>query len=125
MKTYTAVCVRSGKWWAISIPEIKGAYSQARRLDQCADVARSLVVDVLEVPADSFEIDLRPVAPSELVQLIEGAEASKRLAAEAATNAHEAVSDVVHKALESGLSMRDVGVLLGVSHQRVHQLASH
>src|SRR5690242_11280287 len=33
-KTYTVLARRSGGWWAISVPELKGVHSQARRLDQ-------------------------------------------------------------------------------------------
>ena len=35
----TAVCRRSGNWWAVEIPEVEGAFTQARRLDQVADMA--------------------------------------------------------------------------------------
>ena len=31
---YTVEAIRSGNWWAITVPEIKGFFSQARRLDR-------------------------------------------------------------------------------------------
>ena len=36
----TAVCTRSGGWWAVEVPEIPGLFTQARRLDQVEDMVR-------------------------------------------------------------------------------------
>lgn len=56
--TYTAVCVRSGGWWAISVPQINGVHSQARRLDQVRATAREAIALMLDVPADSFDVEV-------------------------------------------------------------------
>jgi len=34
VRQYTARCQRSGDWWAISVPELKGVNTQARRLEK-------------------------------------------------------------------------------------------
>lgn len=31
---YRAHAVRSGNWWAIDVPDVPGAFTQVRRLDQ-------------------------------------------------------------------------------------------
>lgn len=59
--SYTARCVRSGKWWAIEVPEVRGAHSQARRLDQVEAQARDAVALLLDVPPDSFDMDVHVV----------------------------------------------------------------
>ena len=41
----TAVCERSGDWWAVSVPEVEGAFTQAKRLDQVP----GMVADAIEV----------------------------------------------------------------------------
>ena len=33
----TAQATRSGKWWAVEVPEIPGLFTQARRLDQVVE----------------------------------------------------------------------------------------
>lgn len=54
--TYTAVCERSGSWWAVSVPELRGVHTQARRLDQAETMAREAIALLLEFPEDSFTV---------------------------------------------------------------------
>src|SRR3982074_2493276 len=42
-KTYTARCRRSQGWWAIGVPEVPGALSQARRLGEVERMVRDVV----------------------------------------------------------------------------------
>ncbi|WP_405105727.1 hypothetical protein OG559_19495 [Micromonospora sp. NBC_01405] len=37
--------MRSGNWWSISVPGLRGVHSQARRLDQVEDMAREYVTE--------------------------------------------------------------------------------
>ena len=39
-KDVTARVTRSDGWWAVSVDEIPGLFTQARRLDQVADMVR-------------------------------------------------------------------------------------
>ena len=69
MKRYTARAERSGSWWAISVPEVTGVYTQARRLDQVPDRARDAIAGVLEVPMRSFDVEvLMPLVAAALVR---------------------------------------------------------
>ena len=61
--TYTVVCKRVGRWWEITVPELDGRVTQARRLDQVDEMVRSLVSLILDVPGDSFEVAVQPVLP--------------------------------------------------------------
>ena len=65
-KTYTARCQRSGDWWAISVPELRGVHTQARRLDKAEAMVRDAIALFLDVPSDSFEVRLEPVLPRDL-----------------------------------------------------------
>jgi predicted RNase H-like HicB family nuclease len=47
----------------MSVPEIKGLHSQARRLDQVEDMARDAIALMLDVPAESFAVEVRPELP--------------------------------------------------------------
>jgi predicted RNase H-like HicB family nuclease len=57
----TATAHRSGDWWAIEVPEVRGVHTQVKRLDQAAAMAADAVALMLEIdPADIDEayIDL-------------------------------------------------------------------
>ena len=56
MNTYVADCRRSGDWWAVSVPEIKGLHTQAQRLDQVEGLVREAIALMLDVEPDSFEV---------------------------------------------------------------------
>jgi predicted RNase H-like HicB family nuclease len=120
--TYRAVCDRSGSWWAISVPELRGVRTQARRLDQAEAMVREAIALMLDVPEDSFDVVLAPHLPErtelavdELRRRKGQADAAQRAASEAAVAAAEAL-------VGAGLTVRDAGRVLGVSHQRVAQL---
>ena len=51
---YRVRAVRSGGWWAITVPELPGVFSQARRLDQVETMAREAIALMLDI--DTNEI---------------------------------------------------------------------
>jgi len=65
-KTYTARCQRSGEWWAISVPELRGVHTQARRLEKAEAMARDAIALFLDVPSDAFDVRIEPVLPRDL-----------------------------------------------------------
>ena len=51
--------VQSGDWWAISVPSLRGVFSQARNLDEVPEVAREAIALMLDVdPAEVGPIDV-------------------------------------------------------------------
>jgi predicted RNase H-like HicB family nuclease len=120
--TYTAICERSGGWWAVHVPEVPGVFTQARRLDQAEAMVRDALALMLEVPEDSFDVELHPlVAPEaeEALAWLEKAKAEQRDAQAAVT---EAAINAAKVLVGSGLTIRDAGRIMGVSFQRVDQL---
>src|SRR5207245_11401127 len=65
-KTYTARCQRSGDWWAISVPELRGVHTQARRLEKAEAMVRDAIALFLDVPSESFDVRIEPLLPREL-----------------------------------------------------------
>ncbi|MDG6109624.1 type II toxin-antitoxin system HicB family antitoxin [Dactylosporangium aurantiacum] len=63
MNNYTAVCRRSGDWWAVTVPEVKGIHSQVRRLAEAETMAREAIALFLDVASDSFAVTVRPEVP--------------------------------------------------------------
>jgi predicted RNase H-like HicB family nuclease len=117
--SYTAVCRRSGDWWAISVPEIKGVHTQARRLDQAEDMAREAIALMLDVVPDSFDVDLRPEVPDEVTVALNARQEAER----AEERANRVTRDAITSLLARGLTVRDAGSLLHLSPQRVSQIA--
>ncbi|WP_406074476.1 type II toxin-antitoxin system HicB family antitoxin [Micromonospora sp. NBC_01638] len=117
--TYTAKCVRSGDWWAITVPEIKGVFSQARRLDQVEAMAREAIALMLDVDPHSFDIEVQPELPQEVSRAREARSALRK----AEQSAEEATVTAAQALLAKGYTVRDAGALLGISPQRVSQLA--
>jgi predicted RNase H-like HicB family nuclease len=66
MRTYTARCQRVGDWWAISVPELKGVNTQARRLEKADAMVRDAIALFLNISADSFEVKIEPVLSRDL-----------------------------------------------------------
>jgi len=125
MKTYTAVCEPGERWWAIEIPEVpRGAYTQARRLGDVEHMARDLLSLIFEVPEDSFRVVVKPQLGPELDELVRRARRTRARAEDAARASAEASTVAVTSLLALGLSMREAGQLLGLSHQRVAQIAA-
>ncbi len=122
-KTYTARCQRSQGWWAIRVPEVRGAFSQARRLGDVEPMVRDVVALALEAPADSFDIRMEVTLPEPSQHTLERAIELRREAQLAAASAARATVEAVRSMVErDGLTIREAGQLLGLSHQRVAQL---
>lgn len=114
---------RSKRWWLINVPEVSGAHTQARRLDQVEEVSRDLIVLMDEGAPASFEIEVVVQLPetvrNQLDRSAEMFQEAARFQAQAAALVRDAAFRLHH---EEGLAFRDVGRVLGVSFQRAKQL---
>jgi len=123
VKTYTARCQHSGDWWAISVPELKGVNTQARRLEKAEAMARDAFALFLDVPTDSFEVTVEPILPRELQKKVGRAKKIRGEAAEVQAEAASASAAVAVDLVRGAhLTVRDAGRVLGLSHQRIAQL---
>jgi predicted RNase H-like HicB family nuclease len=123
-KTYEVTAERDGeRWWFLRVPEL-GTATQARRLDHAEAQARDLIATWLDVAPDSFEVAIRPQLDDETRALVvKAAEAKARVQASQhfANAAQQAAAQRMAKA---GLTMRDAGAILGLTHQRIQQILS-
>lgn len=122
-KTYRVEAERDGRWWVASMAEIKGAHTQARRLDQLELMARDVISLILDVPEDSFDIDIHASLPEDVEDLAARTREARSRADASADEANEFTREAVPRLLAKGLPVRDVAVILGLSFQRVSQLA--
>lgn len=124
MTNYTATVTREGKWWMVRVPEISGI-TQARRLSEAPRMARELVAATLDVPLGEADVvvTIDDVGPMTGIQerLTRIADARER-AAELDRTAGKEIAELAKELSRADIPLRDVGAVLGVSHQRVHQL---
>ena len=124
MKSYRVAYERDGSgWWVASVRGVRGCHTQGRTVDE----ARRRIVEAL----DLFVDNARTAAIVDDVKLPTGAARAVRAYAalrkraeeedrRAAVAARRAVRTLRGGRLK--LSARDAARLLGLSHQRVHQL---
>jgi predicted RNase H-like HicB family nuclease len=58
MATYCAVFRRVGNWWAISVPELKGAHTRAGGLDQVAAMGQDAIASLLNIDPASVHVEV-------------------------------------------------------------------
>ncbi len=120
---YTARAQRDGNWWAISVAGLPGALTQVRRLDQAEAMTREVIALVLDVPEDSFDVQVVPDLTEPQRAAMDELDQAKANYAAAAARVTERQQDVASLLVrDEGLTVRDAAVLLGVSYQRVSQL---
>ena len=121
--SYRVEAVRSGNWWSITVPELSGVFSQAKRLDQVEATAReaiAMMLDIAEAEVCSLEVHVTPPATVvEVLKRLGDFVATANEATDAATAARREAAQLLR---DEGLPIRDVGELIGVSHQRVSQI---
>lgn len=120
-KTYAAKVTREGRFW-VAYVEDGDCATQEYRLDALAGSLREVIALLRKVPADSFDVILDFSPAPEVRALME---AERQLRAEAArikAEAAEANRRVAWALRTRGYSVRDIGTVMGVSHQRAAQL---
>ena len=119
----TAKVTRSGEWWAVEVPEVPGVFTQAKRLEQVPEMVRDAVALMAEVDEGSVEVDIEARVSIPLDEQIMRAKALSQQARSASDQAAELRRQMVARLRhEEHLTVRDVGVLLDISPQRVSQL---
>lgn len=123
-QSYTVEVRRSGRWWAIDVPDVKGAFSQARRLRDVEATARDVIGAILDVSPRSFAVVIRPILDDRLQAEVNAARRSRIAVQEAQLEAAENAALALRSLHRQGLPLRDAGELLGISHQRAAQIMS-
>lgn len=124
MTEYTSVATRDGRWWSVQCDQIPGAISQVRHLSEAAEIHREAIAFVVGVPEESVSVKVRAALPDDVQQRLDS---GKQHLTEAAAIEARARADLRSAAIElreGGMSVRDIGWVLGVSHQRAHQLTA-
>ncbi|MGH3546518.1 MAG: hypothetical protein ACRDPW_11440 [Mycobacteriales bacterium] len=123
MKTYKVIAERGKKFWILEAPEA-GTITQVTHLGVAEEWIREAISMMLDVPEDSFDVDIEVELPvdqlAELRAIKDRHREAVRLQQETAARSRALVSELAC----SGITHRDIGRILGVSQQRVSQLAA-
>jgi hypothetical protein len=117
--TIIAAAERDGRYWLIRIDGRPELFTQAVRLDLAEEMVRDLVATYDHVDRDSFDVRVRPKLPEDVEEALDALDHVRTL---------ESIGVAISRALAvelvrtEGLSLRDAGRILQLSHQRIGQL---
>jgi predicted RNase H-like HicB family nuclease len=124
--THKVNVTREGKWWMVSIPELDGL-TQARRLSEAELMAKEYIAVTLDVPIESVEVEMsvqKVGDVTDIQDLLLAIMKEREQAAELERRATQQAAGLARALVAQHVPLRDVGTVLGVSHQRAHQLVS-
>jgi len=117
----TAECERkAGQWW-VKVPALGDLMISSRRLDLAAEQIKDMISEKEGVERCDVILKVETTIPGIMCDL-EAAQEKMRESLRLQEQASKEVRDVVARLRTEGLSMRDIGVLLKISPQRVAQL---
>ena len=125
VRTYTVHAVRADGWWGLTVPEAPGAVSQVRSLAQAEEYVREAIAFVTGASPDSFAVCVVPQLPAELAEHVARAKKAAAEAEQAQSAAATLSRHVVAELAAAGFNGRESAVILGLSKQRISQLAAH
>lgn len=123
MVTYAATAERDGRFWLVHVPAVD-RWTQARSLPEVEAMAKDLIAVMLEVDPESVRLDVEIRLPAAVQEHLEAAKRLRETAAEANSAAARESRAAARALADQGMTMRDIGAALGISHQRAAQLVS-
>ncbi len=116
---FTVFAERDGRFWFLRVMRRPELFTQSVRLDQAEAMVRDLVATWDQVDPDSFDVRLRVSVDGPTDDAKDALDHLRLI---------EALGNDLRRALAveltrtKGLSMRDAGKVIGLSHQRIAQL---
>jgi hypothetical protein len=118
--TYTVTVRRSGDWWALLVPEA-GLFSQVKSLDGTEAMVRD-GLGALGLDVDA-ELTITYDLPDDLQAAVDTYHRAAREAAAAQERSRQALREAAATLTDAHVTKKDTGRLLGVTGQRIGQLA--
>lgn len=121
--TFKAVAEWDGYSWVATLPDVPGAVTQAKRLDilpgRLAEVAKLMTGDSIEADQIALEVRVADDHIDQVAREIEELEQELGRVTEALSSRRRQLVADLH---DRGHTLRDIGVIVHLSHQRVGQL---
>jgi hypothetical protein len=124
MREYKIEVNREGRWWIINVPEID-QITQARRVSEIEDMARSLIAISTDQPLSEIAVHIANICVDG-ADVLEPAAQVARLRHQAASVerlALAAAGTFASRLTKADIPVRDIAALIHVSPQRISQLA--
>jgi len=110
-------------WWVATIPSVPGCHTQGRTIEQAEErIREALALFVPHKVAATADLMADIKLPAAAKKALHEAEKHRAKADTFARQSQAAARAAAAALTKAGLSLRDVGRLLGVSRQRAHQL---
>jgi len=119
MSDYDVTLKREGKFWLIYVDGVRGL-TQARRYSEVELMAREYIS--LTCDEDFDEVSIRRIRIDGVTQDVDQAAADRARARELEASASFAIREAARRLRAESVPLTEIGAILGVSHQRVHQL---
>jgi predicted RNase H-like HicB family nuclease len=119
--TATAQRVENG-WWMVQCDQHPGALSQVRRLDQAPAEHREAIAFVTGEPVEQVQVTVTPRLDAGVEEELAQVRQLADTAAQTANRAAGQRAALARRLHNDGLTVRDIGQILGVSYQRASQL---
>jgi hypothetical protein len=116
-----AECERKAGAWRVRVPALDNLLISTKRLDLATEQIKDLVHEYQGVDRCEVVVKVEAAMPGIMCDL-ETAQVKMRESQRLQEEASREIRDVVSRLRDEGLSMRDIGVLLQISPQRVAQL---
>lgn len=121
-RVFEVTAEREGKWWVFEIPALRTG-GQARSLAEVEGEAHGIIAAWMSVePDEEFTVNVTVPASAAILEEWAAAERDEEAAREAQARAAARRRAVVRELRAQRLTAPDVGRVLGISKQRVHQL---
>lgn len=122
MRTHFINVKREGKFWLIAIPELDGL-TQARKWDEIPQMAKEFISLMTQAKTEEIKIIIKNIEINNS-PIISNAIAARNTAKKAVEIANHLTKQAVLELRNDGITLSEVGAILGISHQRVSQLAA-
>ena len=113
---------RSADGWLVDVPSLNNYKTTAKRLDKATEQIKILAEAATGESKCDIVVKVEAIMPGIICDL-EAAQEKMREAARLQEQGSAEIRNVVGRMRDEGLTMRDIAVLLGVTPQRVAQLA--
>jgi len=121
MSPYTVQVTRDGRYWHLWVPEVERA-TQARHLREVETMARDLIALMTDQEPDTFDLRVQIQRPAHVEQHLARAARYREEVRRAQAAAVEELRKAAQELRAENMPLRDIGKLLEISPQRVHQL---
>lgn len=125
MKSYTVTYERDENGlWVAEIASVPGCFTQGRTIEQARERIREALGLFIGDRASTVDLRDDVKLPARLLKRLEAAKEARSRAETEAREAAEKSRAIALALTSEGLSLRDVGTLLGITRQGAHKLTA-